>query len=150
MTRHVWTVACTHAVIDQESNLISLLDVIEQLNITGKPAPNKVVGLTLDLTTLWVRENPETPEKGRARITLVSPSGAELKSMIIDVDLSAYERLRSRGRFVGIPAPEDGRYTFRVDSAPENSEAWIQVALIPLQIAFAEEQHEEDKITPDN
>jgi len=141
MTRHVWTVACMHAVIDQESNLVSLLDVIEQINIPGKPAPDKTVGLTLDLTTLWVRENPETPEKGRARITLVSPSGAELKSIIMDVDLSAHERLRSRGRFVGIPAPEDGRYTFRVDSAPENSEEWIQVALIPLQIALVEEKH---------
>jgi hypothetical protein len=144
MTRHVWTVACMHAVIDQESNLVSLLDVIEQINIPGKPAPDKAVGLTLDLTTLWVRENPETPEKGRARITLVSPSGAELKSIIMDVDLSAHERLRSRGRFVGIPAPEDGRYTFRVDSAPENSEEWIQVALIPLQIAFVEEKHNEE------
>ena len=140
MTHHVWTVACMHAVIDQESNLVSLLDVIEQLNIPGKPAPDKAVGLTLDLTTLWVRENPGTPEKGRARITLVSPSGAELKSIIMDVDLSAHERLRSRGRFVGIPAPEDGRYTFRVDSARENSEDWIQVALIPLQIAFVEEE----------
>ena len=39
MTRHVWTVACMHAVIDQESNLVSLLDVIEQINIPGKPAP---------------------------------------------------------------------------------------------------------------
>ena len=144
MTRHVWTVACMHAVIDQESNLVSLLDVIEQINIPGKPAPDKAVGLTLDLTTLWVRENPDTPEKGCARITFVSPTGAELKSIIMDVDLSAHERLRSRGRFVGIPAPEDGRYTFRVESAPENSEEWIQEALIPLQIAFVEEKHNEE------
>jgi hypothetical protein len=138
MIRHVWTVACIHAVVDQESNLLSLLDVIEQINISGPPAPNGAVGLTLDLTTLWVREDPEVPEQGHARITFVSPSGAGLKSILTNVDLSEHERLRSRVRFVGLPAPEVGRYTFRVDFANEGTEEWNEVASIPIRIVFVE------------
>ena len=139
MIRHVWTVACIHAVVDQESNLLSLLDVIEQINIPGTPAPNKAIGLTLDLTSLWVREDPDAPEQGHARVRFVSPSGNELKSIQTNVDLSEHERLRSRGRFVGLPAPEAGRFTFRVDLANEGTEEWNEVASIPIRIVFIEQ-----------
>jgi len=139
MIRHVWTVACIHAVVDQESNLLSLLDVIEQITIPGTPAPNKAIGITLDLTSLWVREDPDVPEQGHARVRFVSPSGNELKSIQTNVDLSEHERLRSRGRFVGLPAPEAGRFTFRVDLANEGTEEWNEVALIPIRIVFIEQ-----------
>jgi hypothetical protein len=136
MILHVWTVACIHAIVDQESNLISLLDVIEQINISEKPAPKKAIGLTLDLATLWIREDPEVPEKGHAKITFVSPSGVELKSIRTDVNLGKHERLRSRGRFVGLPTPEAGRYIFRVDLEDEASKEWKEVASIPIRIIF--------------
>jgi hypothetical protein len=143
MIRHVWTVACIHAVVDQESNLVSLLDVIEQINIPEKPSPNKAIGLTLDLTSLWVREDPQAPEQGHAKITFITPSGNELKSLPMNIDLSEHERLRTRGRFVGLPAPENGRYTFRVELAIESTEEWNVVASIPIRIMFSEEKHPE-------
>ena len=61
MIDHVWTVLCSHAVIDRDSNSVSLLDVIEQLNIGDEPSPEGRIISSLDLMTLWAREDIDRP-----------------------------------------------------------------------------------------
>jgi len=140
MIRHVWTVACAHAVVDQDSKLVSMFDVIEQINIPGQPTDDQAIGMSIDLVSLWVRTDPQQSGKGRARITFNAPSGKVLHEINQDIDLSNHERLRSKGRFTPVPVPEDGVYCFRVEYSPINVDEWVEVASVPLKVSFVPEE----------
>jgi hypothetical protein len=136
MIDHVWTVVCSRAVVDSESNNISLQDVIEQIEIHGEPIPNGVLPIVLDVATLWTRSSPDEPSSGHTRLTFLSPSGEALSTLEADLDLSKHERHRSRMRFQGLTLRESGRHYFRVELRGEDETEWHQVAAVPLEIAF--------------
>ncbi|MBU0510519.1 MAG: hypothetical protein KKD28_11085 [Chloroflexi bacterium] len=136
MITHIWTVLCSRAVIDRDSNNCSLQNVIEQLNIKKKPEPEAMLVIAFDVVTLWSRTNPGVPGRGRERLTFLSPSGTELGSFEISIDLSNTKRFRSQVRFEGLPVREPGLYSFRVDLQNDSETEWYQVAAIPLEITF--------------
>jgi len=136
MIDHVWTVVCSRAVTDRESNNVSLQNVVEQITIRGEPIPDAMVPIPLDVVTLWVRANTDIPSRGYTRLIFLSPSGTVIGSLESEVDLSEYERYRTRTHFQGLPVTEPGRYTFRVELQNEGESEWHQVALIPLRIIF--------------
>lgn len=136
MIDHVWTVVCSRAVIDQDSNNVSLQNVVEQLNISGEPG-HVVIPMSLDIVTLWARAKVEAPARGRARVTFLSPSGVATDSPFeYDIDLSEHRRYRSRGRVQPLHIEEAGRHAFRVELQKEHETGWHQVASIPLEISF--------------
>jgi hypothetical protein len=58
MIDHVWTILCSRAVIDRDTNNMSLLEVIEQLTLGDASPPVEGEGLApiqLELVTLWTR-----------------------------------------------------------------------------------------------
>jgi hypothetical protein len=63
MIQHVWSVLCARAVIDSESNTISLFDVVEQIVAIGPgiaaigPGAEGVAPVSLELVTLWSRDS---------------------------------------------------------------------------------------------
>jgi hypothetical protein len=137
MIHHVWTVLCSHAVIDQGSNKVSLLDVVEQLNIRDKPSPDGGILTSLDLMTLWARADLDRPAQGRGRVTFLSPSGEVNGGPFeYNIDLSQHGRNRSQGRFQALHISGSGRHIFRVELQNEGETEWRQVADIPLEIDF--------------
>ena len=144
MIDHVWTVVCSRAVIDQDSNNVSLQNVVEQLNISGEPG-HVLIPMSLDIVTLWARAKVEAPARGRARVTFLSPSGAATDSPFeYDIDLSKHRRYRSRGRIQPLHIKGAGRHTFRVELQEEDEVGWHQVASIPLEISFTSAEEPEE------
>ncbi|MDO8433371.1 MAG: hypothetical protein Q7S58_13285 [Candidatus Binatus sp.] len=140
MIRHVWSVLCARSIIDNESNNISLLEVLEQLAVTAPPGQaalsqtDKIsVPLNSELVTLWTRSG-DVPEQSRARIRIVNAGGDELHVSEIAVDLTKHARLRSRARLNGLAIRGPGVHEFRVSL--EEQGRWEEVARIPLQIIF--------------
>lgn len=146
MITHVWTVVCSHSVIDQDSRNVSLFNVIELVR-TPEPVVEEgeeepIVPLQFDIVSLWVRMNIDTPSQGRARFVLETPSGKEilpsLKSVELDVDLGgAHQRARTRLKVSGLPVPEAGRYWLHTQLQIDSEDEWRNVAKTPLQIVFA-------------
>ena len=136
MIDHVWTVVCSRAVIDQDTNNISIQNVIEQLNIFAEPKPDGVIPSRLEVVTLWIRADPNTPCRGQMRLTFRSPSNRVIGTFDRPIDLSEHERLRSRIRFEGVAAEESGRHHFYVELQNEGESEWRQVAAVPLAIIF--------------
>jgi len=149
MVDHVWTVACSRAVIDQASNNLSLEGVLEQLTITGKPLPDGFLALPFDVATLWARSNPAVPEKARMRLSLLAPSGKEHTVKEFDIDLTTAERYRALLKFNAIPVSESGRHVFRVDLQQDPEANWKLVASIPITIDFVEPPTLEAEPAPD-
>ncbi|MEE8389820.1 MAG: hypothetical protein V3S14_03355, partial [Anaerolineae bacterium] len=121
-----------------DSNNVSLQNVIEQITILADPQPDAVLPIELDIMTLWARTDLDTPVRGHARVTFLSPSGLVSDGPLeFDVDLSKHNRHRCRGRFQGLHISEPGRHAFLVElQQNEDGTEWHQVAAIPLEVNF--------------
>lgn len=137
MIQHVWTVVCSRAVVDQVSNNISLQNVIERVEIGDEPTPGGVLPIELDIMTLWVRADPETPAHGTMRATFKSPDGSVTKGpWELDVDLTEVTHHRCRGHIQGLEVAESGRHAFHIEVRQEDELQWREVAVVPLSIIF--------------
>ena len=143
MIEHVWTVLCSRAVTDKFTNNVSIQNVIEAINVSGTPEPGQLVDITFEIASLWTRSDFAVPSRGHARLTFLSPGGHQVAHVEAELDLSEYERLRTRRCFQGLPVAEPGRYTWLVELRNEGEDEWQQVASIPIKVAFVPVESEE-------
>ncbi len=137
MIKHTWSVLCLRAIIDQTTNNISLIDVLEQINLEGGPPPAGEVGtipIQFEVISSWYRVPKDQPTKGRARFVFLSPDGNTLASREIDVDLSEHARLRTRLASAALQFRLAGDHIFRIQLRDEGHQEWMDVADLPLQI----------------
>ena len=138
----IWAILCQNAIVAQESNNLSLIEVIDELTVPAPPPrgteePTEEFGLLLDarLVILWSRDNIGVPEIGISRTRLVAPDGRESLSPEIEIDLTHFPRSRSIGRFGAFPFPPThvGEHFFKIEVKTPASE-WVQVSELPLMI----------------
>jgi hypothetical protein len=143
MIQHLWTLACRVSLVDQESNNVSLIQVLEELTIpTVAPqvfGPGMVLAM-FDVVTLWGRENEEQGTQGRGRISIISPTGDELLAQEYEVDLREVRRARSVSRMLGFPAQGSGQYGFRIERRVAADGQWERVAVVPLWVNIQQHQ----------
>jgi hypothetical protein len=136
MIRHVWTVLCSHALIDRDSNNISIHNVLEQLNVRAQPQPDLALDLHFEIVSLWIRESADTPVQGLSRITLIDPHERRTPVSELKIDLVSVERARHRVLGQGLQVAIAGRYDFLVELQEHGQSDWREVALIPLTVVF--------------
>ena len=136
---HVWTVVCERSLIDKDSNNLSLINVIEQIQIGSleeipEGAPPPTGGGRIEVVTMWSRSNLETPETTNTRTIFYSPTGDELVRNEPYIDLTEFKRLRARWLYIGLPPYSgDGQYTFVVQQEVDGE--WRTEAEVPLEIS---------------
>ena len=139
MIEHVWTVLCARSIVDQSSNNISLLDVIEQINVQAPPLQVGQEGLLPihgELVTLWTRSVDNQPCRADARIRVISPSGTTAHEKDYSVDLMVSERVRTKINIPVLSVRELGRHHFSVLLRNENDTEWHLVATVPFVITL--------------
>jgi hypothetical protein len=139
MINHIWTVICSKSIIDQESNNISLYNVLEQINITRPAGEGEsktgIIPLSYEVITLWIREKIDQSTRVMARMKLESPSGKVWPANEFEVDLSEHIRMRTILRSDQLLFDEPGIYYFQIE-VQTTSEDWENVAKIPLHIVI--------------
>jgi hypothetical protein len=131
---HLWTMICSFAVIDRETNNVSLLNIIEQLHITGEPVENGLLPVNIDVITLWEKEQDDE-QQTRSRLSLFAPDGIVLGQWEAEVNFEQFSRNRAKITFQGFPIPQAGTYLYVVETISEAGE-WYQVANVPIQVNF--------------
>ena len=139
MIDHIWSVLCFNSITDKDTNLISLINVLEQLNIQGEPKLDGKLGLGIEIVSLWSRSINDVPCERSSQLSVYSPSGDLIYQKEHRVDLTEFERMRVRGYIQGLNIPEAGRYNFIVEIQDENEEGWLEVAKIPMTVVFTPE-----------
>ena len=139
MIRHVWSVLCSKFILDKESNNLSLINVLEQINIKKGVELPVVIPIEFHLVTLWMRESMNDPAKGQARILLKTPSDETLEALKYEIDLETSERRRINLTMHGLPVSEVGYYYFQVKYRLPSSTRWKTVAQIPLKITYLDD-----------
>lgn len=127
---------------EHQTNLFSLIDVIEQVNIPAVPpgGQNFALPMPFELVTLWSRGANDQPTSGRARVVVIGVSGVRTELPPYNIDLVTYGRLRNRSKFPGIQLENFGRVEFVVELQNSDDDGWTRVATIPIQIARSTSQ----------
>lgn len=147
MANHVWTVLCRRALIDQSSNSISLMDVVEGITITQTtgliPKPSTGIDLSgMDLVTLWIRSEIDKPEAAKVRVILQLPDGRKHIQPEQTIDLKKSPRNRHIVRTAGLPFTDEGRYYWTVQQkhiTKSRQGKWKTVAKIPYDLVVIRE-----------
>lgn len=146
MAEHVWTVLCYKGCIDQYTNQVSLLDVVEAITVTSEgPLPEVPQGsfsCKLNLVSLWARSKTDVPEMPRCRVYLVTPDGSKKGMAEFEPDLKEGTRSRIVVRIDTLPYSGSGFYNFIVEQFNEATEKWKRVARIPFEIRLNQPQPE--------
>jgi hypothetical protein len=136
MARHIWSVLCSRAIVDQDNN-ISLIGVTESMGFQAleEVPPGSVARIPVQLTlvSLWTRAAPDTAERIRVRISVVLPGGRRVGSGTeMAVDLENYPRTRTFMNFQDLPIlPGVDTYEFQVESF--SNDQWRLEASVPVE-----------------
>ncbi len=119
MIKNSWTVACQRALIDRESNLLTIVDVLEELTLDADskgqaPEFPAVAPLPFAVVSFWLREDPDTATEGIARVEIVGPNGEAIGQADGPINLRDHETFRTIMRMAGFPVVGPGTHRIRV------------------------------------
>ena len=144
MPNHIWSVLCTKASIDRETNIVSLLEIVEEITIASPlPAATNgpvVLAVRAEFVSLWERNRAQEPERALGRLTIQGPTGRPLGGAEFEINLGEKSRTRTIAKLEGLPVSGAGRHAMVVEcrSVPENE--WAQVARIPFELVIPPQQ----------
>jgi len=139
MIRHIWSVLCSKAVVDRDSNNVSLFEVLEAVQITTGAALEFPANVPFDgtLVTLWAREQPNVPVTAEMRIRILGPADQDLGSFSATIGLQNNPRFRNVARMSGLRCGGSGVHQFEVSWRLNDTDTWHSVASIPIELTFA-------------
>lgn len=125
--------------LDQQSNNVSLFNVVEQLNIPRGVEPPPGALVPVEIHAYFQLEPSELNQRFEMRFVLVASSGLETST---DAYPHKSATLRYRTRTMGMPVPPIAdSYQVCIDSRPVGSEHWQRDAMSwPLIVALAEQR----------
>lgn len=135
MIRHAWSLLSEKHIVDSETNnlFVHVVDRIQGV----VPRPNHdqdrvLVPTSMRLVSLWYRLEP-APERGAARITVLSPDEDEVGRIDLELRLDT-TRARTIVQLGAIPYVDAGVYQYVVSLAREG--IFQEVARVPLDVHF--------------
>jgi hypothetical protein len=143
MIRHCWTVVCSRSSMDSESHNVSMFEVLEQLTVQGPlPEGRGQVVMPHEVVSLWTREDLEKGGSAEARHGVIAPSGWSSQGKSLQIDLTRYNRLRSRARQGSFPLEGPGLYWITTEFRKATDEEWQEVSRVPLEVRVQIAQEE--------
>jgi hypothetical protein len=125
--KHMWSILCRRAIIDQSTQLVSLFEVIDAL-----PAPENagegLLAVEADFVTVWERDEEGRGELHNARITVFDAKDIPLGTPLVQtINLESTPRVRATTRFPGFPIRGLGTHTLRLEVEKTEDDSWETV-----------------------
>ena len=138
MPKLVWSVLCGHPIIDQRTNNVSLVNVIEQVQIAPAVTGPFLVTIPMEwsIVTLWRREDLGRPEQRVGRLRILGPGGGQLGEALFEIDLSEHERARTIATQTHLIIGGFGTHRFIIEV--QENDAWDFRADLPVEVKEAE------------
>lgn len=139
MIRHVFSVICRYASVDQFSNTLTMAEVVENLSAQSAELlqiSNPPVGLPIEASVVsaWFNDG-DRDEETKQRISLVVPNGRVLTPHETSITVKAGQSHRTIAKTPALPYCGDGRYWFEVSIL--RHDGWDVVARLPFVIQVA-------------
>ena len=150
--RHRSAVLCQTTIVDQRSQNISLINVIDQLTVekgSQKHIPNEqqskgvVVPFTADFVIHSERSSTDQSESCKGRILIKGPEQQKIDEINFEVDLSEHSRSRFVVQFSVFPFVGTGIYQLEVEYCDDDTDEWKPVDRVPLEVLVTEDVPQE-------
>lgn len=143
---HIWSVVCSMSAIDNESNNISLFNVLERATLSipqaeferiiSEKAKGFLFPIPVEFISLFRKNEPEKGVAFDVRTSLLDPSGQRAQVMTertiaIEKDKTNF---RLRNRLSNLPINTEGSYCFIVEIKDVGSSDYLEVSRVPLEI----------------
>lgn len=127
---------CTKVIRDSDSNLISIIDMIENLNITKTDNnDNFQLQATFDFLAHWMITNQESKRIDQFKLFLEFPDKSEIELIAADMNFGDHTFLRSIIHINGMTIKGQGVYYFLV-KLQDDKQYWQTVGKVPLVVSF--------------
>lgn len=138
MAKHIWTILCTKALVEEKTNNVSLIEIIEQLEVLGVPNETRaILPIQLVLVTLWSRSDLDRAEFATGKFEFLAPSGEVLGGGEYDINLRDYRRSRNLANMNSLPLQGPGIYKFVIRIREDENNTWTEVASLPLEVLYS-------------
>lgn len=143
MIKHIWSILCKESIINQDDNNLSIVDVLEALQVSLKQTNPQnedqkleaIVPINYEMVTFYTRDNKEKEVKFDQELILINHRGEEINKDIKEIVIPAgTKRMRTRVKISGIKVQGSGDYTFQVNIKEEGQKLFKIVAEIPLEV----------------
>lgn len=139
MIRHVFSVVCQSASVDQFSNSLSISNVIEHVqaqSVVPVPVLDPPHGMPFECTvlSLWFNDG-STDEESKQCITLIAPDGRRFNPNEAAMLVRSGQMHRMIAKVPALPYFGNGRYWFEI--ALRVGKHWEPAALLPFTITVS-------------
>jgi hypothetical protein len=130
---------CAGSSLDQQSNNVTLFNIVEQVNLQPSIEPPAGAYLPLEVHAYFLLGPGELAQPFELRFAVVAPTGLE---MLTDATQHKSSTPRYRTRSFGLPAPiVPGNYQLCVDVRQPGTEGFTRESVSwPLVVARLEER----------
>ncbi|MFA5248600.1 MAG: hypothetical protein WC415_05290 [Patescibacteria group bacterium] len=127
------------SLIDQESNNVSLIDCLEQLNIqinkNEESLKDKVFPVAFDFVSLFLDENDTKERKMEFILEVIDPSNKKISEFPGEIIMKkGIKRYRNRLKIQGLKITDSGKYLFKLKVKDFSGEKYKELAEIPLEV----------------
>jgi len=140
--QHIWSVLCQKSSIDFETNLVSLFECIEEVNLVFNNTKNAnddkmMIPVDWQLVSYWTIDDNEKEESLNLKIEFIDPNGNCLNSHENKIDIKKdLKRFRGRMTINGFQVTNSGRYYCRVSKKINDSYLLLSELPIDINISF--------------
>jgi hypothetical protein len=137
-----WVILCERAVIEEGAKTISLVSILENVQLPTPPRELTKPGQAVPLVPLrffvvqqWSRSKPRVGERVPGRVRLVGPK-KEFSAQEFVVDLTGSERARVISQTIGFPLQGPGLYRCIIEAKLKMK--WKTVGGTEFSVAYVD------------
>jgi len=141
---HVWSIICSNSTTDQQTNNISLFNVVEKFNVIVEKKPNLkieknkkiIIPFGQEVVTRFRRKVRDVDVLFDIRLDLIDPSGeiTEGKTVKTISFLKKFSNMRVVNKVPNLPVEKSGLYNFSIKIREVGETKFEEVGSIPLEI----------------
>lgn len=147
LLKHVWSVACSNAVIDSQSNNISLFNTLEKLTINVKESDLErvkkegtegiVFPISFEVVSRFTRGDTGVAQAFDYRLSLLNPTGKPVVNSEQKIAIEKHiKNMRVRTNIQVLPVSIAGDYILVVEFKDVAESRFDKVAELPLEIVI--------------
>lgn len=143
--KNIWSLLCRRALIDPQTNIISLIDSFEEIEIgVDQDSKGKVINAPVDfeLVSYWKKSEDDSKEY-LGEVKVLDPSGKTIGKFPFALNFAQSTRLRARLQFPSLLITGPGEYIFQVQyKTAVSGSKFVSVAEVPLFVKIVSVSNE--------
>lgn len=136
--QHIWSVLCQRSSIDFETNLLSMFECIEEVNLVfnGTQAANNekiTIPVNWQLVSYWLIDDSANEESVEIKVDFINSEGIVFNTFNNKMETKKnMKRFRGRMNINGFEVTKSGRYHISVSYMKGNE--YVEVCKLPVDI----------------